>query len=140
MRGVLIDLDGVIYQGDALLPGARESIDWLTREAIPHLYLTNTTSKPRGAIVQKLQALGIAADAEQVWTPVAAAKTYLSNGAPGAVHSLLVPDTAAELTANASPDAPLRAVVVGDLGASWSFAALNDAFNLLQAHPDQLQP
>lgn len=50
MRGVLIDLDGVIY----LSPGAHTTVAWLRRQGIPHLFLTNTTSKPKAALLAKL--------------------------------------------------------------------------------------
>ncbi len=32
VRGVLLDLDGVVYVGDAPVPGAAAAVDWLARE------------------------------------------------------------------------------------------------------------
>ena len=61
MRGVLLDLDGVVYVGDEPVPGAAETVDWLAREGIPYRFLTNTTSRPRRAIVDKLAGMGIRA-------------------------------------------------------------------------------
>jgi len=46
MDAVLLDLDGVIYQGESALPGALATLEWLKQERIPHLFLTNTTSRP----------------------------------------------------------------------------------------------
>ncbi|HEX6954441.1 MAG TPA: haloacid dehalogenase, partial [Agromyces sp.] len=66
MAGMLLDLDGVVYVGDEALPGAAETIEWLTREGIPYVFLTNTTSRPRSAIVAKLARLGIDADADRL--------------------------------------------------------------------------
>ncbi|MER3459935.1 MAG: hypothetical protein C4303_01700, partial [candidate division GAL15 bacterium] len=34
-RGVVLDLDGVVYRGSRALPGAVEFVDWLARRGIP---------------------------------------------------------------------------------------------------------
>jgi len=41
--GILFDLDGVIYQGDSLIYGAKESINLLRQNNIPCRFITNTT-------------------------------------------------------------------------------------------------
>jgi len=37
----LIDLDGVVYRGNELLPGAKEFITWLEANQKKYLFLTN---------------------------------------------------------------------------------------------------
>ena len=54
MQALLFDLDGVLYQGNRVLDGAVETIQWCERRKIPHLFVTNTTSKPRSALVERL--------------------------------------------------------------------------------------
>ena len=66
MRGVLIDLDGVIWESDRVVPGAADTIEWLIASNIPHLFLTNTTSRPRRLIAAKLEQLGVPASVDQV--------------------------------------------------------------------------
>ncbi|MGZ8689440.1 MAG: TIGR01458 family HAD-type hydrolase [Aeromicrobium sp.] len=137
MRGVLLDLDGVVYVGDQPVPGAAAAVDWLAREGIPYCFLTNTTSRPRRALVDKLRGMGIAATADQVLTPAVAAVAWLRRH--DVEHpALFVPDaTATEFDAldrlgdNAEDGA--GAVVVGDLGTGWDFATLNRAFRLLMS-------
>lgn len=73
MRALLLDLDGVIYQGDSAVPGADETLDWVRERAIPHLYLTNTTSRPRSAIAGKLGPMGIRIGEDEILTPPVAA-------------------------------------------------------------------
>lgn len=136
LRGLLIDLDGVMYQGDVLLPGAEATARWLQREGIAHLYLTNTTSKSRAALRHKLAGLGLDVEEDAIWTPSAAAHTYLRSLPPGSLHCLLNVDTQKELAPLDSPELPLRAVIVGDLGERWTFEALNRGFNLLNQNPD----
>lgn len=132
---MLLDLDGVVYVGDQLVPGAAETVDWLARGEVPHRFVTNTTSRPRRAIVEKLTALGIAAAEEDILTPAVAAVAWLRRH--DITHpALFVPDaTAAELSELAPlPDTAedgAGAVVVGDLGEEWTFARLNRALRLL---------
>lgn len=141
MRGVLLDLDGVLYVGDAALPGAAATVAWLQDEDIPYRYLTNTTSRPRHAIVDKLKAIGVEASAEEILTPAVAAASWLRRH--GAQHpALFVPDaTAGEFSGldplPAAATGGADAVVVGDLGPEWDFGTLNRAFRLLMddTHP-----
>lgn len=139
MAGVLLDLDGVIYVGDCAIPGAAETVDWIAREDIPHRYLTNTTSRPREAIVARLARIGIAADPSEILTPGVAAAAWLQR--EGVERpALFVPDaTTAEFAGlaplPASADRGAGAVVVGDLGSGWDFATLNRAFRLLMDDP-----
>ena len=138
IRALLIDLDGVIYQDETLVPGAPETLAWISARAIPHAFVTNTTSQPRRALVAKLARFGVPAAAEQIVTPALAAAAWLRLNAPGTA-ALFVPDaTRADFA-----DVPVLAddaesgaasVVVGDLGAAWSFSALNRAFRLLMAN------
>jgi len=137
VRGVLLDIDGVVYVGDAPVPGAPEAVDWLVRERIPHRFLTNTTSRPRQAIVDKLTGMGIAATADQVLTPAVAAVAWLRRHRLGR-PALFVPEATAAEFADLDPLAAgaedgAGAVVVGDLGGAWDFATLNRAFRLLMS-------
>jgi HAD superfamily hydrolase (TIGR01458 family) len=137
MRGVLLDLDGVVYVGDQPVPGAPETIDWLAREGIPHAFLTNTTSRPRQAVADKLAGLGVAAEAEQILTPAVSAVAWLRrNGITR--PAVFVPEATAEEFAELDPlagdaECGAGAVVIGDLGEGWTFAALNRALRLLMS-------
>ncbi len=137
MRGVLIDLDGVVYVGESPVPGAVDAVARLTREGVPFLFLTNTTSRPRAALVEKLRELGVDASVDQLLTPAVAAASWLRDRGLG--HpALFVPDaTAAEFSAldpvPRDGDGGAEAVVVGDLGEGWDFATLNRAFRLLMS-------
>jgi HAD superfamily hydrolase (TIGR01458 family) len=135
VRGVLLDLDGVLYSGDDPVPGAVATVAWLRREGLPFLYLTNTTSRPRQTIADKLTAMGIAADVDQILTPAVAATAWMRRH--GVEHpALFVPRATASEFAGLDPsldgaEQGAGAVVVGDLGPGWDFATLNRAFRLL---------
>ena len=139
MTAILIDLDGVIYQGDSAVPGALETLEWLRERAIPRLFLTNTTSRPRSAIVDKLSRMGIRVGEEEILTPPVAARAWLTERGIDRV-ALFVPEATREELADLSAlpedrESGAGAVVLGDLGSGWDFATLNRAFRLLMAEP-----
>jgi phospholysine phosphohistidine inorganic pyrophosphate phosphatase len=136
---VLLDLDGVVYVGDQPVPGAAGTVDWLAREGVPYRFLTNTTSRPRRAIVDKLAGMGIRADADRILTPAVAAVAWLRRH--DVEHpALFVPDATAAEFAELGPlpegaDGDVGAVIVGDLGEGWDYATLNRALRLLMSDP-----
>lgn len=134
MQGVLIDLDGVVYQNDALIAGADRTVCWLQQKAIPHLFVTNTTSKPRAALVEKLADLGIEVNPESILTPPAAVVTYLQQQGLTRIALFAPPATCTDFVGLSESNSP-AVVVIGDLADEWSFAALNRAFNLLMDNP-----
>jgi len=139
MRAVLIDLDGVVYQGDQVVRGAAEAIGWLRAEAIPFLFVTNTTSRPRVALVEKLAHMGIPSEIDDFLTPPLAALRWLEENAPGPAALFVPPATVGEFASlpqlDGCAEAGAASVVLGDLGSAWDFDGLNRAFRLLMAEP-----
>jgi len=80
----LIDLDGVVYRGDDLVPGAHEFIDWLDRSHKKYLYLTNNSFASETQVVAKLARLGIQTTPEHVLGAAQAAVKYIEHHYPGA--------------------------------------------------------
>ncbi|MBI1354091.1 MAG: TIGR01458 family HAD-type hydrolase [Acidobacteria bacterium] len=138
--GLLFDLDGVIYNADEPIDGAAETLAWVRRQAIPHLFVTNTTSKPALELQRKLERFGIPAEAGQVWTPLAATRQWLSERPEGKAALFLREAARADLAGLpvVDDDAETGAdfVVIGDLGSAWDFARLNRAFRLLHSNPE----
>ncbi len=138
---LLIDLDGVLYEGERAVTGAAQTIEWMQRRSIPHLFITNTTSRPRSAIVEKLARLDIHTVEKDILTPPVAAVEWLRHHAPGPVSLFVAPATIEEfasLEIAGDNGTPVAAVVVGDYGDRWSFAELNRAFRLLMSIPRPL--
>ncbi|MBV8905308.1 MAG: TIGR01458 family HAD-type hydrolase [Acidobacteriia bacterium] len=140
MRGLLFDLDGVVYNDESLIPGAVETIGWAASRRVPYLFVTNTTSRNRLALVEKLGRFGIATDAAHILTPCVAAANWLRSQDGGPV-ALFVRDAAREEfegLPQVPPDAETGAayVVIGDLGEAWDYKTLNRAFRLLHHQPD----
>ena len=56
---VISDMDGVIYRGRNLIPGAQEFVAHLRSHDIPFLFLTNNSEQTPLDLVRKLEGLGI---------------------------------------------------------------------------------
>lgn len=139
MVAVLFDLDGVLYEGEQAVRGAPEAVEWIQRRKIPHLFLTNTTSRPRIALVEKLAHCNIRIERAQIFTPPVAAVQWIKTNVSGAV-ALFVPKATMQEFAGLPivdelEESGAGAVVVGDLGEGWGYAPLNRAFRLLMATP-----
>lgn len=139
MSAILFDLDGVLYEGDRPIDGAAKTIDWFNKNSIPHLFLTNTTSRSRAELVQKLSAFGIETRKEDYLTPPVAAKQWLQSNALNRI-ALFVPESTREefsgfeLVIDENSD--VDAVVVGDLGVRWTFKTMNQVFRTMINNPD----
>lgn len=132
---LLIDLGGVIYQGDTLIDGAADTIAWLHAQHIPHLFLTNTTSRSRDILVAKLRRLGIRAQADDLLTPAVAATAWLERQHLRRLGLYVAEDLRSEFSGFEPAGGPVDAVIVGDLGDAWDFATLNGAFRQLMTRP-----
>jgi HAD superfamily hydrolase (TIGR01458 family) len=139
MRALLFDLDGVLYQGDRVIAGAIETLRWCEQQRIPHLFVTNTSSKPRRALVERLAAMGLRVSAEQIFAPAVAARDYLAahDAMPMAlfVREATREDFEGLEAVGNIAEHGARSVVIGDIGQAWDFNTLNRAFRLLMAEP-----
>lgn len=139
MRGILFDLDGVLYNGEVPIAGAAEAVAWVREQAIPHLFVTNTTSRGVDTIAAKLTGFGIPANAEQILTPPKATVTWLAARPRGSLALFVPPKTRGEFAGfdilPEDAEAGADYVIVGDFGERWDFHALNRAFRLLHNNP-----
>ncbi len=77
-QGYLIDMDGVIYRGSELIPGADRFIGLLRERDIPFLFLTNNSQRTRRDVATKIQRMGIDADWDDVFTCADATARFLA--------------------------------------------------------------
>lgn len=81
-KGFIIDMDGVIYHGNMVLPGAREFVEWLTREKKNFLFLTNASDKTPKELQEKLARLGIKVEKTVFYTSALATAMFLQSQKP----------------------------------------------------------
>lgn len=88
-QGLLIDMDGVIYIGDKLIPGADTFINDLIKRDISFTFMTNNSQRTTLEVVRKLKRLGIVVSEEHIYTSAMATASFLSSQAPnGTVYVL----------------------------------------------------
>ncbi|WP_145061963.1 HAD-IIA family hydrolase [Adhaeretor mobilis] len=82
-NGFLIDMDGVIYRGSQLIPGADRFINALLAQEIPFLFLTNNSQRTRRDVTTKLQRMGIEVEERHIFTCAMATARFLAKHKPG---------------------------------------------------------
>jgi len=141
LRGILLDMDGVLYSADNIIDGAGETAAWVRAQGIPHLFVTKTTSKSRVALADKLRSFGVPAQEEKILTPAAAAAEWLHAQGESGIALFVPPSARLEFAGlPCLPDdvesGASYVVVVGDLGKLWDYRTLNRAFRLLYHNPN----
>jgi HAD superfamily hydrolase (TIGR01458 family) len=140
MKAILFDLDGVLYNSETPISGAAEAVGWVQENGIPHLFVTNTTSRGRAALVEKLNRFGICADHSQILTPCNAAAEWIKKRKNGKTALFVSPRARPEFDhLNRLPEEAESGadyIVIGDLGDAWNFQKLNRAFRLLHSNPE----
>lgn len=81
--GYLIDMDGVLYRGPQLIPGADYFLQQLRRRGVPFRLLTNNSQRTRRDVVAKLAHMGITVEEENVFTSAMATARFLAAQKPG---------------------------------------------------------
>ncbi len=77
-KGFLIDMDGVIYNGDVMIEGADTFINTLQQENIPFLFMTNNSQRTPLEIVNKVAKMDIHIHEDNVYTSAHATAWFLS--------------------------------------------------------------
>jgi 4-nitrophenyl phosphatase len=82
LRGLLLDLDGVVYRGMDPLPGAAELSATLRSLGIRYAFVTNNATLTPRQYQVKLGRMGVHVKAHEVLTSPQATAAYLKAGAP----------------------------------------------------------
>jgi HAD superfamily hydrolase (TIGR01450 family) len=82
-KGYVFDLDGTVYLGDALLPGARQTIEALRRAECRMVFVSNKPVETRQAYADKLTRLGLPTPVQDVINSTQVLVHELSARAPG---------------------------------------------------------
>ncbi|GAC1639178.1 MAG: HAD-IIA family hydrolase [Ktedonobacteraceae bacterium] len=133
----LIDLDGVVYRGETLIPGAREFIHWLDAHDKKYLFLTNNSFASEQQVVDKLARLGIATDSTHVLGAAQAAVQNIAHCQPHAAVYIVGEPPLFEMVRNydlqiANTDWRTADAVLVGLDRSFDYKKLNDAVQALK--------
>ena len=130
IKGLLIDLEGVIYSGDQIIKGAIETISKL-KDRFKIRYITNTTTTSRNLIFQNLKSLNLPVNENDIFSPSVAINYFLKDQQINDIHLLAnkkIFSDFNEFNINSSdPDA----VILGDIYKDFNWQKLNTAFEFL---------
>jgi len=140
-QAYLLDLDGTLYSGGGAIPGAPEALARLREREIPHRLVTNTTSRSRAMLVQRLRDYGFEVSPEEVFTATLAGADVVKDAgyrwvAPFVPEPALSDMNDLDLCGGTSGRVASRtpdAVLVGDLGERWTYALLQEACDYLMS-------
>ncbi|MEZ7494132.1 HAD-IIA family hydrolase [Leeuwenhoekiella aequorea] len=88
-KGFLIDMDGVIYSGNDMIPGADVFIKTLQDRGIPFLFMTNNSQRSPIDVVNKLIPMGIKINEDNVYTSAMATAWFLGFTKPNGTAYVL---------------------------------------------------
>ena len=128
IRGVIFDLDGVLHVRDRVVRGAPEAVARVRRAGLALRCVTNTTRRPRRAILESLDRFGFDFAADELLTPAAAVCERLEEMGESP-YLLIHPSLAEDFVAFGAEGSD--AVVLGDAGEAFRYDSLNHAFRLL---------
>ncbi|MGN1451993.1 MAG: HAD-IIA family hydrolase [Eubacteriales bacterium] len=82
-KGFICDMDGVVYHGNRLLPGAREFVNWLHENNKSYLFLTNSSERSPRELRQKLLRMGLDVGEDHFYTSALATASFIASQMPG---------------------------------------------------------
>jgi phosphoglycolate/pyridoxal phosphate phosphatase family enzyme len=140
-RGFILDLDGTVYLGERLLPGAGEAIAALRAAGRRVCFLSNKPIESRGQYAAKLTRLGVPTPVDDVINSSYVLARYLAREAPGARCFVIgEPPLIAELRdAGLAPvDAPTVDYVVVAFDRTFDYRKLDVALQAVTRHGARL--
>ncbi len=131
IKGLLLDLEGVIYSGNKIIDGSIETIDKLRSNDFIIRYLTNTTTSPKNKILEKLRSLNLKVSEDDIFSPTIAANEYLKDQKINEIF-LLTDKSLEEDFKNFKIDYENAcAVIIGDIYKDFNWENLNLAFEII---------
>ena len=134
-KSYLIDMDGVLVLGSAIIPGASEFIERLNSQGCKFLMLTNNSLYPPAILEHRLHRTGLDIPAECIHTSAVATAQFLSSQRPDGSAYVLGEDGLMEAMEDVGyqfTDEKPDYVVLGETN-DYSFDRITRAIRLISA-------
>jgi HAD superfamily hydrolase (TIGR01457 family) len=149
ISGFMIDMDGTVYRGGAVIKGATEFIERVKAKNIPFLFVTNNSSHDREHYLKKLTKMGFKVNIDNILTSTTATISYLlKHHNKKSVYPLGTPSFVKEIKeagiriVDERPDIVLLA-----FDTTITYEKMNNAYQFIKngakfiaTHPDDLCP
>jgi len=131
IKGILFDLDGVLYVGSQAIEGAIAAVERVKAGGIACRFVTNTSTLSLASLQRKINALGFSVATGEIISAPHAALLYLRRQPEPVCRLLLADDVKQDFMEFRQSDSDANHIVIGDIGDAWSYALLNETFNCL---------
>lgn len=132
IRGILLDIDGVLHVSMQPIAGAADTLRWLDQQGYRTCFVTNTTTVSRATLAQRLVAIGLPLTEQQLITAPVATANYIRQHYPGKRCWVLSKgDTEADFAGIDLVEANAEIVVIGGAEELLTYEAMNAAFCML---------
>jgi HAD superfamily hydrolase (TIGR01458 family) len=132
IRGILLDIDGVLHVSMHPIPGAAQTLERLLQQGYRVCFVTNTTTFARATLARRLHEIGLPIpEAYLVTAPVATANYIRQHYPTKRCWVLTKGDTAADFAGIHLVEADAEVVVIGGAEELLSYENMNAAFRML---------
>src|SRR5438552_9995270 len=132
VRGVLLDIDGVLHVSMQPIAGAAETLNWLEQHGFATCFVTNTTTMARVTLAERLRTIGLPITEEHLITAPVATANYIRQHYPGKRCWVLTKgDTEADFAGIKLVQSEADVVVIGGAEELLTYEAMNAAFRML---------
>jgi len=132
IRGILLDIDGVLHVSMQPIAGAADTLRWLDQQGYRTCFVTNTTTASRATLAQRLAAIGLPLTEQQLITAPVATANYIRQHYPGKRCWVLSKgDTEADFAGIDLVESNAEIVVIGGAEELLTYEAMNAAFRML---------
>jgi HAD superfamily hydrolase (TIGR01450 family) len=134
----VFDLDGTIYLGDELLPGARRLVETLRDRGVPVRFVSNNPTRDPAQYAEKLARLGLPTAVEHIVNTTVTMTRWLLDHHPGAVVFPIAEEPLLRALAGAgiriSEDAAEIDIVIASYDRGFDYRKLQIAFDAIRVH------
>jgi HAD superfamily hydrolase (TIGR01458 family) len=131
IKGLLFDLDGVLYVGSRVIEGAIDAVERIRSSGIPCRFVTNTSTLSLDSLQQKINSLGFSIPKQELISAPQAALLFLQQQSDPVCRLLLAEDVKQDFKGFRQSDTDAEYIIVGDIGDAWSYRLMNEIFNCL---------
>lgn len=131
IKGILFDLDGVLYVGNTPINGAIEAVDALKSSGLACRFATNTSTLSLASLQKKINAMGFQVAQNEIFSAPQAVVHFLRQQKNPVCRLLLADDVKQDFTEFAHSESSPEFIVVGDIGNAWTYTMLNEVFNAM---------
>jgi HAD superfamily hydrolase (TIGR01458 family) len=132
IRGILLDIDGVLHVSMQPIAGAADTLRWVDQHGYRTCFVTNTTTASRATLAQRLAAIGLPLTEQQLITAPVATANYIRQHYPGKRCWVLSKgDAEADFAGIDLVESNAEIVVIGGAEELLTYEAMNAAFRML---------